>query len=119
MNPHEHSEGSGAPNIPVAAGFELVPIERLKQYPFLEKLSETVLKKLQPNLVEKRYEPGDVILRMGDYSDAAYYLREGLVQVRLQPAADPTRRRSSATATVEAGREHTLWGRVQKILKRP
>ena len=30
-----------------------------------------MLQKLRPNLTERTYAAGDVILRMGDYSDAA------------------------------------------------
>ena len=37
---------AGKPNIPVAPGVQTVDLERLKQYPFLSKVSETVLRKL-------------------------------------------------------------------------
>jgi len=64
-----------------------LPSERLRQYPFLAVLSETVLKKVQPHLCEKRFASGELLLRLGDYSDAAYYLAEGTVEVRVPDAA--------------------------------
>src|SRR3989442_6307553 len=73
-----------APAIPIAPGFELVPLDRLRQYPFLASLSDGILEKLQPSLVERTYAPGELVLRMGDYSDAAYYIREGTAAVRLR-----------------------------------
>src|SRR5436190_9791071 len=73
---------SGANN---AASVPSVDIARLKQYPFLARCSEIVLKKLQPNLTEQRFEPGQTILRMGSYTDAAYYVAEGVVTVRMSP----------------------------------
>jgi CRP-like cAMP-binding protein/Fe-S-cluster-containing hydrogenase component 2 len=70
---------------PATAEPEVVGFDRLKQYPFLSASSEIVLKKLQPHVSEQRYAPGDVILRSGAYSDAAYYLSSGIVSVRLTP----------------------------------
>ena len=53
--------GEGAerkPNVPVAPGVELVEISRLKEYPFLKDCSDIVLRKLQPQFMERRFEPG-------------------------------------------------------------
>ena len=50
--------GEGAerkPNVPVAPGVELVEIARLKQYPFLKDCSDIVLKKLQPQFMERSF----------------------------------------------------------------
>jgi len=63
--------------------YEPASIERLKTYPFLDRVNERILEKLQPNLIERTYAPGDVILRLGDYSDAAYLIAEGVVEVRI------------------------------------
>ena len=119
MSAHEHKDGAGTPNIPVPVDVELGPIERLREYPFLEKVSETVLKKLQPNLFEKRYDAGDLILRSGAYSDAAYYLREGLVEVHL-PAASELRPRTAAKSAKPAvpPANEGLWSHVQHMLGR-
>ena len=76
---------AGKPNIPVARGVELVDIERLKQYPFLSKVSETVLRKLQPGFAEAQFAAGETILQAGGYTDAAYYLAAGIVSVHLSP----------------------------------
>jgi Fe-S-cluster-containing hydrogenase component 2/CRP-like cAMP-binding protein len=55
-------------------------------YPFLQPLSDTVLRKLAPNLIERTYQAGDVMLRAGEYSDAAFYLKDGVVEVRFASA---------------------------------
>ena len=71
---------------PFAADFpsyEPVSIERLQTYPFFDRVNPRTLKRLQPNLIERDYAPGDVILRLGEYSDAAYYIVEGAVEVRI------------------------------------
>jgi CRP-like cAMP-binding protein/Fe-S-cluster-containing hydrogenase component 2 len=71
---------------PVPSAFEVVDVARLKEYTFLARCSEVVLKKLQPFITEERFEPGETILRMGSYTDAAYYVTEGVVSVRLETA---------------------------------
>lgn len=60
-----------------------LPIERLKDYPFLAPVSDTVLGKLRPNIVERSYAAGEIILKAGDYSDAAYYLAAGVIEVQM------------------------------------
>ncbi|MEO8519741.1 MAG: cyclic nucleotide-binding domain-containing protein [Acidobacteriota bacterium] len=67
-------------------------LERLREYPFLASLSDTVLRKLQPHVAEQRLAARELILRLGDYSDAAYYLAEGQVEVRV-PDAETVQRR--------------------------
>jgi CRP-like cAMP-binding protein/Fe-S-cluster-containing hydrogenase component 2 len=77
----------GRPNIPIAPGQRVFELEQLKQFPLLSKLSEVTLKKLQPNIWEAEYAAGEIILREGDYNDAAFYLLEGTAEVRLRPSA--------------------------------
>src|SRR6185369_5917530 len=71
----------------VATPEELAALEQLRVYPFLKPLPDNVLKKLQPNLVERTYAPGDVLLRAGEYSDAAFYLKDGVIEIRFASAA--------------------------------
>ena len=94
---------------------ELVPVERLREYPFLSGIAETILKKLRPNLIERRFQAGDLILRAGDYSDAAHYVAEGIVEVRLSSAATPTRMPSSSRSSAERG---GLAARIRRIFDR-
>ena len=61
----------------------ILAIEELKKFAILAELSETVLKKVQPNILDARYKEGDIILREGEYSDAAYYIVSGVVEVVL------------------------------------
>src|SRR3981081_4000165 len=89
------------PNVPVAPGLELVEISRLREYPFLKDCSEIVLKKLQPQFMERRFEPGATILQLGGYSDAAYYIASGVVGVRVSPVGT---RREAKAAEAAAGR---------------
>lgn len=98
--PHKHE----APN-PVVAAEEAAAAARLRVYPFLQPLSDTVLRKLAPNLIERTYKAGEVMLRAGEYSDAAFYLKEGIVEVRFaaaaaaaQPAARSGGKRSARAA---------------------
>jgi CRP-like cAMP-binding protein/Fe-S-cluster-containing hydrogenase component 2 len=72
-------------------------LEHLREYPFLKPLSETVLGKLQPNLVERSYAAGETLLRAGEYSDAAFYLKSGIVEVRFAAASAPPRAKTGAS----------------------
>jgi CRP-like cAMP-binding protein/Fe-S-cluster-containing hydrogenase component 2 len=86
-----------------------ISIERMREYPFLGVLSETILRKLRPHLAEKRFAPGDLLLRLGDYSDAAYYLAQGQVEVRVPDAAqsqEEERRHSGQTPETRRWRTH-------------
>ena len=54
-----------------------VLLERMREFPFFAPLSESVLKRLQPNITERNYAAGEPILRMGEYSDAVDHLAQG------------------------------------------
>lgn len=88
---------------------EPVPVERLQEYPFFADTNERLLEKMQSNLAERWYEPGDTILRAGEYGDAAFWVREGAVEVRLEgvePGLAPGDGRSDDTdATGRFGRD--------------
>jgi CRP-like cAMP-binding protein/Fe-S-cluster-containing hydrogenase component 2 len=76
-------------------------MERIREYSFLGALSDTILKKLQPHLSERHFTAGEQLLRLGDYSDAAYYLAEGTVEVRVPDAA---RTRADERSRTESGK---------------
>ena len=61
--------------------------ERLREVPLVQGLPGNVLETLRPNLYDCSFAAGEVILREGEYCDGAYYLIEGLVEVRFSPAA--------------------------------
>ena len=77
-------------------------VEELGKFPIFAGLAETVLKKIQPNVLPARYLPGDVILREGEFSDAAYYIVAGVVEVvltrlpSLQELPGPAKRPAAA-----------------------
>jgi CRP-like cAMP-binding protein/Fe-S-cluster-containing hydrogenase component 2 len=107
----------GRSKIEIAPELESVDIDRLKEYPFLNACSETVLKKLQPHVSEQRFEAGDTILHAGDYSDSAYYLASGVVSVTLTPvdpkAGTPRPDRRAPTD------DKSFVDRIREILSRP
>ena len=100
------------PATPLFPFDEPVSLERLRQFPFFESVGERLLSKLQPNLVEREYAPGETILRMGEYGDAAYYIAEGEVEVRLTPEVVVP-----DEAPPQPPKE-TGWKRVSGVLKR-
>ena len=67
-------------------------LDRLKAVPLLRDLPADVLGKLQPNLFECEFQAGELILREGEYCDGAYYLMEGLVEVRFRKTDQSTPR---------------------------
>ena len=73
-----------------------------------EKTRDKVVEKIRRYVFKADLEPGELILREGDYSDSAFYVVSGLVEVMLQPqAARPDARlaqvRGGAHVTPAAG----------------
>jgi CRP-like cAMP-binding protein/Fe-S-cluster-containing hydrogenase component 2 len=100
--------------VPMPPGVEVMEIDRLREVPIFSKLADNVLRRLQPNVQERLFEPGEQILRMGDYGDAAYYLAEGAAEVRLTGMAP-----STPTATTVAGtRPERFLARLTRLLQR-
>lgn len=64
-----------------------VAIEQLKQLPYFNRLPDALLAKLQPHVSERLTGPGDLVLRCGDYSDAAFFIAEGAVDIQVPQAA--------------------------------
>ena len=85
---------------PLPVSHEPVPLAALRQIPFFAPLPDNLLSKLQPHLRDVQYDTDDLILRMGEYSDAAYYIREGAVEVRLTSVSSD----APATASSQAAR---------------
>ncbi len=50
-----------------------------------EKTRDKVVEKIRRYIFKADLEPGELILREGDYSDSAFYLVSGMVEVVLQP----------------------------------
>lgn len=82
---------------------EPLELERMKALPIFAGIAESTLKKLQPNILVANYEPGQVILREGDYSDAAYYILSGAVQVMVTQLPTPGLDSSTTNADTGAG----------------
>lgn len=84
-------------------------VGELRRYPLFADLAETLLKKVQPYILEARYELDQLILREGEYSDAAYYIVSGVVEVLLTqlPAIQqaPTEKKGGRRTTGQRARD--------------
>ena len=74
-------------------------VEDLRQVPIFARVPEPVLKKIQPHVLDARYLEGETILREGEFSDAAYYILSGVVEVLLSSLSEPPRAAGSARPT--------------------
>jgi CRP-like cAMP-binding protein/Fe-S-cluster-containing hydrogenase component 2 len=75
-----------APPIPGA-----VPVtqEVLRRLEFLKGLREKEIDSLAPDIWERTFAEGDIVLRTGDYGDAAYFILDGFAEVRLVGVGRP------------------------------
>ena len=63
----------------------------LRSLPFLASASDALLTELAPRITEQKFKRGDTILAAGTYCDGAYFLADGVVEVRMPEApADST-----------------------------
>ena len=63
----------------------------LRSLPFLAGVSDALLTELAPRISEQKFKRGETILTAGTYCDGAYFLSDGIVEVRLPDAgADGT-----------------------------
>ena len=97
-------------------------LDQFKEYAFLttflSKAKDNVVKdSIEPNLLEQSFKSGETILRTGDYSDAAYYIAAGVVEVRLSEAAAPVSR-PTAKPALPAPSGPPLSDRLKKIFGR-
>jgi CRP-like cAMP-binding protein/Fe-S-cluster-containing hydrogenase component 2 len=96
----------------VASSAALITVERLKQYSLFSKLPDSTLRKLQLHLREERFEAGTKILRAGAYNTDAFYLAEGLVEVRLPELTQRAIPRPAPAKSVDPGLLSRLSGMV-------
>lgn len=62
---------------------EPVEVEDLKKLPFFQNVSGTFLDLNKNAVVLRRYQPGDIICREGEYGSTAFYILEGTASVYL------------------------------------
>jgi len=62
---------------------EPVEVEDLKKLPFFQNVSGTFLELNKNAVVLRRYQPGDIICREGEYGSTAFYILEGTASVYL------------------------------------
>jgi CRP-like cAMP-binding protein/Fe-S-cluster-containing hydrogenase component 2 len=87
----------------------------MKTLPIFAGIGETALKKLQPNVLLAKFDAGETILREGDYSDAAFYILSGIVQVLLTRLPS----RGAAPKKNEERGPKTLPKKAEALLKKP
>ena len=66
-------------------------LQDLRQVALFERVPDVVLKKIQPYVLDAVYLAGETILREGEFSDAAYYIVSGVVEVLLSKVPEPPR----------------------------
>ena len=67
----------------VLPGGDPVEVEELKQLPFFQKISGTFLELNANAVIKRRFKPGEIICREGDYGSTAFYILEGKVDIFL------------------------------------
>ena len=69
--------------------------ERLRGLPLFsgipEKARDKVIEKVRKHIHVVAFSPGDVVLREGEYSDSAYCIVEGAVEIVLSAAGEAAR----------------------------
>jgi len=71
------------PASPPIAGAVAVSLDELRGLDFVQGLSDEELRSLVPGIWQRTFAAGDIVLRTGEYGDAAYYIHEGFAEVRL------------------------------------
>ena len=76
-------------------------IEQLREIPLFRDLPEGPLKNLAPGLFIRSFRTGETILREGEYCDGAYYLIDGLVEVRFSSTGDAGQAEGAGQAALD------------------
>jgi CRP-like cAMP-binding protein/Fe-S-cluster-containing dehydrogenase component len=94
------------------------PVEELAKFPLFEGLAVTLLKKIQPYVLDAQYEDGQTILREGEFSDAAYYIRSGVVEILLTKLPSLQQTPALGKKGIRAGPQ-TMAGRAEELAGTP
>jgi CRP-like cAMP-binding protein/Fe-S-cluster-containing hydrogenase component 2 len=65
---------------------EPVEVQYLKQLPYFEEVSGTFLELNRNSLVVRRFQPGEIICREGEYGSTAFFILEGQAEIFLESA---------------------------------
>src|SRR5206468_4249426 len=103
QKPQAHAEHQPQARPDVAGSAAQITFERLKHYPLFAKLPDSILSKLQLHVREERFEPGQTILRAGAYNADAFYIAEGLVEVKLATPAATAAVKPMPSRSADAG----------------
>jgi CRP-like cAMP-binding protein/Fe-S-cluster-containing hydrogenase component 2 len=76
----------GAVEAALPAG-ESVNVQYLKQLPYFEEVSGTFLELNRKSVVVRRFQPGEIICREGEYGSTAFFILEGTAEIFLESAA--------------------------------
>lgn len=81
-----HVENFAPPKQELPANF--LTIEQMKLVDLFKGLSDSALEGIQPHVMWRRFMPGEVIMREGEYGNSAFYVCEGRAKVFLR-SLDP------------------------------
>ncbi|QPJ64568.1 MAG: cyclic nucleotide-binding domain-containing protein [Candidatus Nitrohelix vancouverensis] len=80
VNPERlHMEAFAPPKEKVPDNF--LTLERLRSIDIFKGLSDKVLESMQPHIMFRRFLPGEMVIREGDFGNSAFYILEGNVDV--------------------------------------
>ncbi|PIQ96288.1 MAG: hypothetical protein COV67_10315 [Nitrospinae bacterium CG11_big_fil_rev_8_21_14_0_20_56_8] len=82
--PHRcHMEAFAPPKSQLPVNF--LALEQMRQIDLLTDLDDKVLESIQPHIMIRRFLPGEVIIREGDYGNSAFYIMEGRTAIFTVP----------------------------------
>jgi CRP-like cAMP-binding protein len=90
-----------------------VEVEELKALPFFQKVSGTFLELNRNAVIKRRFRPGEVICREGDYGSTAFYIVEGSVDIFLASMSSKKEQATESPSFTE------LFSRVFSPRKKP
>ena len=85
----------------VLPGGDPVGVEELKQLPFFQKISGTFLELNKNAVIKRRFKPGEIICREGDYGSTAFYILEGKVDIFLSSMSSKKAETASGPGFIE------------------
>ena len=85
----------------VLPGGDPVDVEELKTLPFFQKVSGTFLELNKNAVIKRRFKPGEVICREGDYGSTAFYILEGKVEIFLASVSSKKAEAESAPSLIQ------------------
>jgi CRP-like cAMP-binding protein len=78
-----------------------VPVDDLQKLPYFQKVSGTFLELNKNAVVERRFRPGEIVCREGEYGSTAFYIVEGKAEVFLSTPMAHVKTEGGATGFLQ------------------